>query len=76
MRLCHFFIFNFLFLIFNSGTAQLPAINNWREHLPYKQAIQVANGSDKIWCATAFSVFSIDKDENSIDRWTKVNGLS
>ena len=76
MRLCQLIIFTYLFFNFHSSPAQVPAINNWREHLPYKQAIQVANGSDKIWCATAFSVFSIDKDENSIDRWTKVNGLS
>lgn len=59
-----------------SGTAQLPSIGNWREHLPYSQAIQVVNGSDKIWCATPFSIFSVDKQENSIDRWSKVNGLS
>lgn len=54
---------------------QVP-IGQWREHLPYGQAINVTESIDKIWCATPYSVFSIDKDENSIDRWSKINGLS
>lgn len=51
-------------------------IGKWTDHLPYSQAIQVAESADKIWCATALSVYSIDKSENSLDRWSKVNGLS
>ena len=76
MRFAFFVIFiTHSFLSFNSR-AQLPAIGNWRDHLPYAQAIQVAKGSDKIWCATPYSIFSIDIVENSIDRLSKVNGLS
>lgn len=51
-------------------------IGSWTDHLPYSQAVQVVESMDKIWCATSLSLFSIDKDENSIDRWSKVNGLS
>ncbi|MFM9910632.1 MAG: two-component regulator propeller domain-containing protein [Chitinophagaceae bacterium] len=76
MSLSRFFILALGFLTFYSGFAQLTPIGNWREHLPYAQSLQVVNGDDKIWCATAFSIFSIDKDENSIDRISKVNGLN
>jgi ligand-binding sensor domain-containing protein len=76
MRSITIIFFLFSCLIFQFGKAQLPAIGNWREHLPYAQAIQVLNGNEKIWCATNLSLFSIDKNENSIDRLTKVNGLT
>ena len=68
---CTFFL---LFLMLTAN-AQAPAIGQWREHLPWSNAIQVISSSDKIWCATSYSLFSVDKEENSIERWSKVNGL-
>lgn len=76
MRLCHILIITLLTSIYQSAAGQLPPIGQWREHLPYSNAKQVTDGNDKIWAATDFSLFSIDKDENSIDRWSAVNGLS
>jgi hypothetical protein len=76
MRGCLSIILYILIAFPNFLHAQIPAIGNWREHLPYINATQVLEGSDKIWAATTGSVFSIDKEENSIDRWSKVNGLS
>lgn len=76
MRLCQVLIINLILFSRLITWGQLPSINNWREHLPYSRTIQVADGADKIWCATPFSIFSIDKDENSIDRWATTNGLS
>lgn len=65
-----------IFLVLTLRTfAQVP-IGQWREHLPYNQSIKVVESLEKIWCATPYSVFSIDKDENSIDRWSKINGLT
>lgn len=58
------------------GQSQAQPVGSWTDHLPYSQAIQVIESPDKIWCATALSVYSIDKSENSLDRWSKVNGLS
>lgn len=63
------------FLITNSIHAQLP-IGNWREHLPYQQAISLVAAGDKIFCATPYSVFSIDPRDNNIERLSKMNGLS
>jgi hypothetical protein len=52
------------------------AIGQWRDHLPYSKTISVADAGDLIYCATPFSLFYLDKAENSIQRLTKVNGLS
>ena len=71
-----FYLFYISILIFHPGFAQVPAIGLWRDHSPYGEARHVVNGNQKIWCASTFSIFSIDKEENSIDRWSKVNGLA
>lgn len=71
-----FYLFYVSILFFHPGFAQVPAIGLWRDHSPYGEALQVINGNGKIWCASPFSIFSVDKEENSIDRWSKVNGLT
>ena len=69
-----------LLLIFLSSQFPLSAqtlispIGQWRDHLNYQQAIQVVKG-DKIYCATATHLFSVDSD-NDIDRFTKTTGLN
>ncbi|MBE7172513.1 MAG: T9SS type A sorting domain-containing protein [Williamsia sp.] len=55
--------------------AQLP-IGGWREHLPYYQAKQVTVAGTRIFCATPYSVFSVNLADNSIERFSKINGLS
>ena len=65
-----------MFLGWLAARTQTPAIGHWRDHLPYHQAIAVAGTGDKIYCATPYSIFSVDKTDNSIDRLSKTNGLS
>lgn len=71
-----FYLLYVSILFFYPGFAQVPAIGLWRDHSPFGEAHQVINGNGKIWCASPFSIFSVDKEENSIDRWSKVNGLA
>src|ERR1019366_3258457 len=52
----------------------IPPIGYWREHLNYQNTIQVVKG-DKIYCATANNVFSIDAN-NTAERYSKVTGLN
>ena len=52
------------------------AIGEWRDHLPYSNTIGVADAGNLVYCATPYSLFYLDKAENSIHRLTKVNGLS
>lgn len=56
--------------------AQLQPIGQWRDHLPYQQVTGVTNTTDKIWAVTPYSLFSVDPSDNSIERWSKTNGLS
>jgi streptogramin lyase len=52
------------------------AIGQWQDHLPYSRTISVADAGDKVYAATGFSLFYYDKNDNSINRLSKVNGLS
>ncbi|MFI5186906.1 MAG: two-component regulator propeller domain-containing protein [Chitinophagales bacterium] len=75
MRLFLVFIFFFSFLkVFCQNP--LSAIGTWKEYLPYYSAIDVAAGDNKVFCATPYSVFAVDLSDNSIERMSKVTGLS
>jgi hypothetical protein len=52
------------------------AIGQWRDHMPYKKCISVAEAQNKIYCATPYSLFYYDKDDESINKLSKINGLS
>jgi hypothetical protein len=55
---------------------RLPPIGMWREHLPYHSAIDVTASDKKIYCATPFSLFSVDISTGEVERFSKVAGLS
>lgn len=69
-------IFLFVFFIFNSLLAQGIPIGQWRDHLPYSNAVAVADAGDRVYCATTSSLFYYRRDDNSLNRITKINGLS
>jgi hypothetical protein len=52
------------------------AIGQWREHLPYRQGISVAYAGNKTFCATESGLYSTDKEDNTLERLSKINGLS
>jgi hypothetical protein len=56
--------------------AQNVPIGGWKEHLSYKNAISVAEGNGKVYCATKGGIFILNKSDNSMERLSKVNGLS
>jgi sugar lactone lactonase YvrE len=69
----------FLLLSFsthNTINAQSLSIGSWREHLPYLQGKVVANSASRIFCATDDGLFSFEKSDNSINRFSKLNGLN
>ncbi|MBK7030980.1 MAG: hypothetical protein IPH45_18020 [Bacteroidales bacterium] len=70
------YCFAFIFLFSGLLQAQVIGIGQWRDHLPYNKAISVATGDNRIYAATASSIYYFDKDDNSIGRRNKVNGLS
>lgn len=64
-----------LLLQINFSFSQI-AVGQWRDHLPYSNALKVAEGDNKIYCSTDNAVFYYDKSDNSLNKLTKVNGLS
>lgn len=68
-------IFIFTCLL-NSGYAQEIGIGQWRDHLPYNKCLSVAEAGNKIYTSTPFALFSYDKTDLSLQRLSKVNGLS
>lgn len=69
-----FFIF-LLFIATNPIFSQI-GIGQWRDHLPYNKGISVVEAGSRIYCATPYSLFYYEKADNSIEKLSKVNGLS
>jgi Two component regulator propeller len=66
------------FLVFPVSTLGqgAPPVGQWREHLPWNNAIAVSIAGDQVFCATPFAAFVYDIADNSFIRRSKVNGLS
>lgn len=74
MRSC--FLFLFFIQVYSFAQNNFPPIRLWREHLPYQSAIDVTASDKKIYCATPYSLFSVDLASKEIQRISKVAGLS
>jgi hypothetical protein len=70
-------VFSACFFLFLGGisNAQIPN-GSWRDHLPYSNAKKIAEIGNKIYCATNGGMFSYNKEDNSLQRYSKINGLS
>lgn len=51
-------------------------IGQWRMHIPYNKAISVTEGNGKVFCASRYGLFSYDKNDGSLERYSRVSGLS
>jgi len=71
-----FLVIIFSHVVFGAATQNLPPVGMWEEYLPYHSAIDVAGGDNKIYCATHYSLFTVDLTDNSIERLSKITGLS
>lgn len=65
-----------LFSFITATSAQEIGIGEWRDHLPYQHVIAVTDAGNRIYAATPYSLFYLDFDDNSLNRVTKINGLS
>jgi len=60
-----------------AGISQgLTPIGSWTDHLPYSNITHVKAINNQVIAATPYAIFSIDLEENSIWKKSKVNGLS
>jgi Two component regulator propeller len=63
-------------LFFHHITAAQQPIGSWREYLPYGSATQVVQAGSKIITATPYSFFLLDPSSNTIERFSRITGLS
>ncbi|MEM8893363.1 MAG: hypothetical protein AAGC88_02225, partial [Bacteroidota bacterium] len=59
------------------GQSNIP-VGTWRTHFSYDNVLRVASteGGNKIYAATANALFYVDQEDNSINKITKIDGLS
>ena len=68
-------LFLLLILMSTEGIAQL-AIGQWRDHLSYKKGISITQSTDMVYCATESGMYALHKSDYSLDRLSKISGLS
>jgi hypothetical protein len=51
-------------------------IGEWREHLSYRVGVSLCKADNRIYCSTTPSLFYYDTDDNSVQKISKVQGLS
>ena len=56
--------------------AQSIPIFKWQDHLSYKSGVSVSEGNGKVYCATKSGIFMFNNSDNSMERLSKINGLS
>ncbi|MBT6745733.1 MAG: hypothetical protein HOB26_04190 [Flavobacteriales bacterium] len=56
--------------------AQDVGISEWRYHIPYQQGLAVADAGSYVYCASELGMYYFSKIDNSVNRMTRVQGLS
>jgi len=59
-----------------TGAQPVPGIGFWKEHLPYNSAIDITSDNETIYCATPYSLFAVNIAQRSVERLSRVTGLS
>ncbi len=65
----------FVFAIVLSAQSDLK-IYQWKSHLPYPIGKSITQSSSKIYFAAPYSIFSVDKEDYSLEFLSKVDGLT
>jgi hypothetical protein len=71
-----YYLLSAFYLISSFCSGQGIGIGQWRDHLPYNSCVAVAEAGNKIYCATKYCLFEYDKNDRSVTRINKINGLS
>lgn len=66
------FVLFCLFLSLTRTNAQTTSYNLWLDHLPYNNCKAVTEAGSRIYAATPYSLFYLDKSDNSLNRVNKV----
>ena len=72
-------VISFLFFAqFSSAQIGNPIVglDKWRIHLPYNDGKITSGGNDLVYCATQYALFSYKKSDGSVERYSRLTGLS
>lgn len=69
-------LISFFFLILFFQTQAQRQQDSWQDYLSFSNATKVAVAGSKIYCATEGGLFYFDREDNSIQKFTGVNGLT
>jgi ligand-binding sensor domain-containing protein len=64
------------FLLATHVMGQGIALGQWTDYLPSNKGIRVTELKKKMYCATQYGVVILNKEDNSIERLSRSNGLS
>ncbi len=72
------FYFLLINLLWSSSllVAQNIPLGTWRNHSSYQPAKNIAISPEKVYCATANGLFSLDRSDKSLETLSKLSGLS
>jgi frataxin-like iron-binding protein CyaY len=76
MKIKYFLVLGISVLLSNIIFAQIPAIGEWRTHMPYDMVIDVAIADNIVFAATPYNLFTYNTEDNRVDRFDKVKGLN
>ena len=69
-------LFSLIFLIALNSYSQNVEIGQWRDYLPYNNAISLAKMNNRIYVATENNLFYLDLEGQTLNRLSTINGLS
>jgi len=75
MRIVPMFAFLSLSTLLSPLSAQIK-VGEWRDHLSYSHATSITASSTRVYCATGGALFLVNKSDQSIEKLTKITGLS
>ena len=65
-----------IWLLYPISLFSQPAIGKWRSHLSYSHATAIVAAGHKIYCATSGGLFYYNTKDNSINKFSREDGLS
>lgn len=76
MRRLLLFAQSIIFCGLLAAQSPLPPIGQWREHLSYRSVCDLAAFENTLLAGTPYSFFSYEYNDQAIERYSQVNGLS
>ncbi len=72
----NFFAVVGLMLLSTFSFSQTEGLGSWKDYLPYREAVSLCKVGPVFYVASTYGVFSYNTDDQSIERFNKVNALS